>query len=58
MQLKKGDYVRCKSKEDMVNVRCELQDAGIDTKFCYERNGVKGFWLEIIKGANDEESRR
>jgi hypothetical protein len=53
MNLKKGDFVRCRDKNDMVNIMCELQDKGIDTEFCYELNGKKGFWLEITKGADD-----
>lgn len=56
MNLRKGDYVRCKDKNDMVNIMCELQDKDIEVEFCYELNGKKGFWLEITKGADDDKT--
>ena len=51
-ELKKGDTIKCKDKDDMVNTFMELQKVGVDTDFLYEKNGEKGFWLVVVGREN------
>lgn len=46
--LHAGDWIRCHDKDDMVDMFQELQAAGVDSDFRYERFGQKGLWLEIL----------
>lgn len=48
-ELKVGDTIRCHDTEDMINCMAELAKAGIETDFCYERGGEKGYWLEVTR---------
>lgn len=44
-----GDAIKCHDPEEMVNVMQELANEGIETDFLYEKEGVKGLWLEVVK---------
>lgn len=46
--LKKGDFIKCKDKDDMVDTFMNLMKYDIETDFVYERNGQKGLWLEVV----------
>lgn len=47
--LNVGDTIKCKDPEDMVDCMYALNREGIETDFLYEKDGVKGLWLEITK---------
>ena len=47
--LKKGDTIRCRDPEDLVNAFMELSKLDIDVDFMYEKDGQKGYWLEVQK---------
>lgn len=47
MELQKGDTIKCANADDMINTMNELTKEGIDTDFLYEKDGVKGLWLEV-----------
>lgn len=47
MGLQKGDTIKCANADDMMNTMNELAKEGIDTDFLYEKDGVKGFYLEV-----------
>ena len=47
--LQVGDTIQCRDREEMLHYMYALQDDGIETEFLYEKNGVKGLWLEITK---------
>ncbi|PZW97417.1 hypothetical protein [Lachnoanaerobaculum umeaense] len=40
-------YIRCKDSDDLIEPMHEYEAGGYDTDFCYEKDGVEGFWLEI-----------
>ena len=44
-----GDTIKCKDPEERVNLMYELNHEGIETDFMYEKDGVKGLWLEVVK---------
>jgi TusA-related sulfurtransferase len=48
-KLKPGDIIQCVDKEDMVQTMMLLAQEDIETEFVYEKNGAKGYWLEVIK---------
>ena len=47
--LKVGDTIKCASKEACLRTHDDLQKNGIQTDFMYEKDGVKGLWLVVIK---------
>lgn len=47
--LKKGDTIKCADPEDLAQTFMELSKADIDVDFLYEKDGVKGYWLEVQK---------
>ena len=47
--LKKGDTIKCRDPEDLANVFMELSKLDIDVDFMYEKDGEKGYWLEVQK---------
>lgn len=49
MKLSIGDTIKCADKEGCVNMMLELAKEGIETDFLYEKDGKKGFWLEVEK---------
>ena len=49
MKLNIGDTIKCAGKEDCVNMMLELAKEGVETDFLYEKDGKKGFWLEVEK---------
>lgn len=46
-ELKVGDTIKCRDKDDMVSTFMELQKCGINSDFLYEKDGEKGLWLVI-----------
>ena len=44
-----GDLIGCRDKDDMADTSRALAEEGIETDFVYEKNGIKGLWLEVIK---------
>lgn len=48
-KLKPGDMIKCVDKEDMVQTMMLLAQEDVETEFVYERDGVKGYWLEVVK---------
>ena len=51
-KFKPGDTIKCVDKEDMVETMMQLAQEDIETDFLYERDGVKGYWLEVIEIEN------
>lgn len=47
--MKKGDTVKCKDRDDMVNAMYSLMDDGIETDFLFEKDGERGLWLIVTK---------
>jgi hypothetical protein len=47
--LKVGDTIKCADKEDMISTMQELAKCDIETDFLYEKDGVQGLWLEVIR---------
>lgn len=47
--LKVEDTIKCANKEDLLNNHNDLAENGIQTDFMYEKGGVKGLWLEVMK---------
>lgn len=46
--LKSGDTIKCSDAEDMIKTMNELEQQDIQTDFLYEKDGEKGYWLEIL----------
>ena len=46
--LKSGDTIKCSDGEDMIKTMNELEKENIHTDFLYEKDGEKGYWLEIL----------
>lgn len=44
-----GDYIQCHDPEDMIDTMTDLAQEDIETDFVYERDGVRGLWLEVTK---------
>ena len=43
-----NSYERYKYDEDMIKTMNELEKHDIQTDFLYEKDGEKGYWLEIL----------
>ena len=46
--LKSGDTIKYSDEEDMIKTMNELEKYDIQTDFLYEKDGEKGYWLEIL----------
>jgi hypothetical protein len=46
--LKSGDTIKCFDAEDMIKTMNDLEKENIHTDFLYEKDGEKGYWLEIL----------
>lgn len=46
-QFEVGDTIKCSDKEECIYLLHELAKQGIITDFLYEKDGVKGLWLEV-----------
>lgn len=46
--LKIGDTIKCFDAEEMIKIMNELEKENIHTDFLYEKDGEKGYWLEIL----------
>lgn len=48
--MKKGDLIRCRDADDMIETMTELAKHGIETDFRYgTKDGKLGLWLEVIE---------
>ena len=47
--MKVGDTIKCANKQDLLNTHNDLVLNGVYTDFLYEKDGKKGFWLEVIR---------
>lgn len=46
--MNEDNYIKCVDKNDMEATAYQLwEELRVDTKYCYEKDGVEGFWLEI-----------
>ena len=54
MMLKKGDTIKCSDKYEAGEIADALSKQEIDWDFAYEKNGVKGIWIDILE--DEEES--
>lgn len=43
-----GDTIECNDADDMIETMSKLLKDGIKSEFLYEKDGIKGLWLEII----------
>lgn len=48
-----GDTIQCHDKYDCIRTMMELERKGVETDFLYEKDGEKGFWLEVKKVMED-----
>ena len=47
-RMSEDKYIKCIDKNDMEATAYQLwEELKVDTNYCYEKDGVKGFWLEI-----------
>ena len=46
-RMSKVRYIRCKDSDDLIELMHKYEAEGYDTDFCYKKDGVEGFWLEI-----------
>ena len=51
-QLRVGDFLKCKDRDDMINTMHDLIMEGIEVDFRYTHRGESGLWLEVIKVDN------
>lgn len=47
--LKVGATIKCRDKEDMVEIMLELAKEGVETDILWEKDGVRGLWLEVTE---------
>lgn len=43
-----GDTIKCNDADDMIETMSKLSKDGIESEFLYEKDGIKGLWLEIV----------
>lgn len=43
-----GDFIQCHDKDEMIDLVSDLLDEGFEADFCYEKDGEKGYWLEVL----------
>ena len=48
-KLKKGDSIRCHDQEEAGTVADMLCHLGIEWEFCYEKDGKRGIWIDILE---------
>ena len=49
LKLKVGDIIKCSNADEMIELSTELAKQDIKTDFVYEKDGVKGLWIEIVE---------
>lgn len=47
--LRKGDTIKCKNKTELINLMQSLTQEGIETDFCFNLDGINGFYLVVTK---------
>ena len=50
-QIKVGDTIKCHDKDDLIKTMTELAKENVGTDFLYEKDGVEGLWLVVMKTA-------
>lgn len=45
--LKAGDTIKCNTPHEMAELMTTLAKEDIETDFLYEKDGKRGYWLEI-----------
>lgn len=48
MGINIGDFIKCHDKDEMIDLMSDLLDEGFEADFCYEKDGEKGYWLEVL----------
>lgn len=48
MSVKKGDLIKCADDTEAIRIIGNLSRADIEWDFCYEKDGVKGIWIEVM----------
>jgi hypothetical protein len=48
-KLKIGDTIQFEDADDMIDTHTQLAVQGVETDFVYEKEGEKGYWLEVLK---------
>ena len=43
-----GDTIACNDADDMIETMSKLLKAGIESKFLYEKDGIKGLWIKVV----------
>ena len=49
VSLEPGDTIKCKDADDAGKLADILSDRKIPWKLLYEKDGVKGIWIEILE---------
>ena len=44
-----GDTIKCANADEMIALSEKLAKEDIKTDFVYEKDGVKGLWLEVVE---------
>lgn len=52
MGINIGNFIKCHDKDDMVDTVSNLFDEGYEADFCYEKDGEKGCWVEVLDYAD------
>lgn len=47
--LSVGDTIKCSNKTEALDIMYALEKEGYYTDFLYEKDGITGIWIEIIK---------
>lgn len=48
-----GDFIKCSNKFEAGEAAVALNKVGYEWDFVYERDGVKGIWIEILARPED-----
>lgn len=48
MSVKKGDLIKCADDTEAIRIIGNLSRTNIEWDFCYEKDGVKGIWIEVM----------
>lgn len=48
-RLEVGDTIRCVDADELLEMNGIMEKRGYEVDFLYEKDGEKGYWLEIMK---------
>lgn len=54
--FKKGDSIHCHNEQIAGLAADALSNLGYDWDFCYEKDGQKGIWINILDAPKEEEN--